>query len=77
MWILSNVLCNGQQDYDLVLFDKLIPSVKVKLPEAYIIPVEWTDIIDRLNLHGIEYETIENDKEIEITTYKFNFVFDF
>jgi len=60
------------KEYDLVLFDKLVPNVKVKLPEAYIIPVEWTGIIERVKLHGIEYSILNESNEFEITTYKFS-----
>lgn len=60
------------KDYELVLFDKIIPSAKVKLPEAYIIPVEWSDIIHRLDLHGIKYTTLNEAKDFDIISYKFS-----
>jgi len=60
------------KDYNLVLFDKLMPGVKVKIPEAYIIPAEWAEIIERLKIHGIEYKVLEEAKEFEIETYKFS-----
>lgn len=62
------------KDYKLVLFDKLIPEATVKLPEAYIIPAEWSEIIDKLKLHGIEYTLLKEDKEFDISTYKFSSV---
>jgi len=60
------------KDYDLVLFDKLVPTDKAKLPKAYVIPVEWTEVISRLDMHGIEYSVLEEPKEIDIKTYKFS-----
>jgi hypothetical protein len=60
------------KEYELVLFDKLVQDVKVKLPKAYIIPVEWTEIIERLKLHGIKYSILTESKEFEITSYKFS-----
>ncbi|MBI9052934.1 MAG: M14 family metallopeptidase [Bacteroidales bacterium] len=60
------------KEYELVLFDKLVQDVKVKLPKAYIIPVEWTEIIKRLKLHGIKYSILTESKEFEITSYKFS-----
>ena len=47
------------KDFDIILFDKLVPDTKVVLPEAYIIPVEWTEVIKRLKLHGIKYSVLE------------------
>ncbi len=60
------------KDYDLVLFDKLMPGATIKMPEAYIIPAEWTEVIDRIKMHGIEYHLLEEAKEFEIETYKFS-----
>ena len=51
-----------------------MPGTKVKLPEAYIVPVEWTEVIERLKLHGINYSVLETAKEISIKTYKFSAV---
>jgi len=60
------------KDYDLVLFNKLMQGTKAILPDAYIIPVEWTNVIGKLKLHGIEYTTLLDAKEFEIKTYKFS-----
>lgn len=60
------------KDYNLVLFDKLMPAANVKVPEAYIIPVEWKGIIKRLDMNGIQYSVLKEPKEIEIQTYKFS-----
>lgn len=60
------------KDYELVLFDKSMPLNTVKLPEAYIIPVEWPTVIERLKLHGIEYSVLNEDKVFNISTYKFS-----
>ncbi|MFC2152283.1 M14 family metallopeptidase [Bacteroidota bacterium] len=59
------------KDYELVLFDKLMPGSTVNIPKAYIIPVEWTDVIKRLDIHGIEYSILEETKEFDIETYQF------
>ena len=62
---------NKPKDYNLVLFDKILPAAQAKVPEAYIIPVEWTDVIERVKLHGIKYEALQEEKELEISTYRF------
>ena len=46
-------------------------SATANLPEAYIIPAEWTDIIDKIKLHGIQLEYIYKDIEIKVNSYKF------
>jgi hypothetical protein len=57
--------------FDIVSFEKQQPVSFVKLPDAYIIPVEWTEIINRLSLHGIHYKTLEEPMEIEVELTRF------
>ena len=63
---------NEPKEFDLVSFEKQEPVDFVKLPEAYIIPVEWTEIIERLSLHGINYRLLKNAAEIEVEMIRFN-----
>ena len=58
--------------YRIPFFNKMEPSVKVQLPDVYIVPAEWTDVIVRIKLHGIKYLTLKEKKEITIDTYKFS-----
>jgi hypothetical protein len=44
---------------------------KVKLPEGYIIPPEWSEVIRRLKLHGIQMHTIEKGVEVMASVYRF------
>ena len=50
------------------------PQAKIfaSLPEAYIIPPEWTSVIERLDNHGIKYSRLKEAQTIEVTTYKFS-----
>jgi len=56
----------------LQFFDKHTPSVTVDLPEAYIIPPEWTVAIERLAAHGVELRRLAAPVELEIRTWKFS-----
>lgn len=60
------------KEYNLVLFEKTVPSKKVILPKAYIIPVEWQDVIYRVKWHGINCDLIGKDTTLTIETYKFS-----
>jgi murein tripeptide amidase MpaA len=46
-------------------------DVKIKLPMAYVIPVELTEIIDKLALHRVRFEPIPADTVIYVETYNF------
>jgi hypothetical protein len=58
--------------YLIPQFDTQKPSVFASLPEAYIIPPEWTSVIERLKWHGIEYTTIKKDVDIPVSSYIFH-----
>ncbi|KAF0204757.1 MAG: hypothetical protein FD170_182 [Bacteroidetes bacterium] len=55
----------------LPFFNKTIPSSKTMLPEAYIIPAEWTEVISRLKLHGIKMDLLTQPTEVKVKSYKF------
>jgi hypothetical protein len=46
------------QTYKLPLFDRNEAKDSVLVPYAYLIPQEWTEIIARLQLHGIEVKRL-------------------
>ena len=60
------------KEFDIVSFEKQKAVDKVKLPEAYIIPVEWTQVIERLALHGIKYKTLKEPTELEVEMIRFS-----
>jgi len=57
--------------FNIPWFSENVPSATVILPRAYIIPVEWKPVIDRLELHGIRMKRLEKDSVITVTSYKF------
>ncbi len=57
--------------YELPWFNKSLPSVEVDLPEAYIIPPQWYEVIYRLALHGVEIKYLRDDAEIWVEQYRF------
>ncbi len=56
----------------LQFFGKHTPAVTADLPEAYIIPPEWTEAIERLAAHGVEFTRLASPAELEIRTWKFS-----
>jgi hypothetical protein len=62
---------NKPIDFVLPLFNHQVPTLQVRLPEAYIIPVEWSEIISRLDWHGIRYEVLAESAKIPVETYRF------
>ncbi len=58
--------------YQIPWFNKNRASYEVQLPEAYIIPVQYKDVIDRLAMHGIKMKKLAEETEIEIEAYRFD-----
>lgn len=55
----------------LPFFNTTYPAVETYLPEAYIIPVEWKLIAERLKLHGVKIDQLTEPAEIKVKSYKF------
>ncbi len=46
-------------------------AAEVMLPKAYVIPVQWKTIINRMEMHGIEMRSLGQDSLIPTQTYYF------
>ncbi|MFO7997388.1 MAG: M14 family metallopeptidase, partial [Bacteroidales bacterium] len=57
--------------YSIPWFNKMVVSREVMLPEAYIIPVEWEEVIRRLQHHGVATQRTGGDLTIEVGSYRF------
>ncbi len=55
-------------------FTKAEPVAMVQLPAAYIIPVEWSEIIKRIQLHGLKYIVLDKPASFTANTYRFSSV---
>jgi hypothetical protein len=54
------------------IFKNNTPKDTIILPLAYIIPAYQNEVIERIKLHGILYETITNDTIINATSFQLN-----
>ncbi|MBL8180306.1 MAG: peptidase M14 [Blastocatellia bacterium] len=61
---------NTPKTYTIKKFDEGKVERSVTTPIAYIIPPQYTEVIERLKLHGIEYETLKTAKTIEVESYR-------
>lgn len=59
------------EEFLLPFFDQSEAISSAMLPEAYIIPVIWQDIIYRMQLHGIEMFPLEKGQNIRCENYRF------
>ena len=53
-------------------YNNAIGKTKVIMPDYYIIPREWKIIVDRLKLHGVNVDVIDEEDEYLVEKYKFS-----
>jgi murein tripeptide amidase MpaA len=62
----------GPETFKIPFFNKQKILATADLPEAYIIPAEWTTAIEKLDLHGVEYMRTADPVTLRVTTYRFS-----
>lgn len=62
---------NEKVEFNIPFYNQPEIGEKVTLPEAYLIPKEYSFIIERLKLHGVKYEELKTPKKMHVTKYKF------
>ena len=60
--------------FKIPYFNSFSTIKTARLPEAYIIPVEWKEIIKRIELHGIEFRRLKKPQHLKVNSYKFSSV---
>lgn len=58
-------------DVETRLYDHARVEKSIVPPAAYLIPPQWTAIIDRLEWHGLELFRLKEAHELEIDSYRF------
>ena len=62
---------NSKTEFDIPIFNKSIIGASIKLPLAYSIPEQFTNIIEILNCHRIAYFQLEDEAKVQIEKYRF------
>jgi hypothetical protein len=53
-----------------MLYNQIETTVAAQLPSAYVIPRQWTVLIDLLHLHGVETETLDHEVQLGATVMR-------
>ena len=53
------------------IFDELVIDASATTPREYVIPAAFTDVIERLDAHGVEYRRLDEPVELEVHTWLF------
>lgn len=58
-------------EIDIPLFNQCKSKVKISVPKAYLIPVEYKFVIDKLKLHNVKIFKSNNTTTLEVERYRF------
>ncbi|MCZ4338407.1 M14 family metallopeptidase [Shewanella colwelliana] len=56
---------------NLPVIGNTLADIKVNRPSTYYIPPQWTEVIGRLELHGIRMTRLEQSKSLSLSQYQF------
>ncbi len=58
-------------EFEIPLYDRSEIEIEVEVPFAYIIPREFTHLIETIKLHGIEVKTTNEPEPVAVERYRF------
>ncbi len=73
-WIAGRPLIkysHEKENFVTEFYNKPVVQDSVFLPEYYLIPKEWSEIVPLIKLHGIEVDTMKNGAPVNVEIYKF------
>jgi hypothetical protein len=56
----------------LPYFNRMVRTVEAEAPWAYLIPPQWTDVIERLRMHKVEMKRLEEARTLFVSSYRFD-----
>lgn len=59
-------------DVPTKLYDQARISRSVAPPVAYLVPPQWSDVIERLELHGVAFFRLAHDERLDVESYRFD-----
>jgi len=57
---------------DIPLFDDVQPTLHVRIPQYYVIPQEWSDVLDILRLHDVRLRRLAQPTRLVVETTLFD-----
>jgi hypothetical protein len=60
------------KDYKLDFFNTVRPTETAVIPYAYMVPQEWHDVIENIELHGIKMQRLKEPVTVAVSSYRFS-----
>lgn len=65
------VYTNSSKDFKVKYYHDVIVKDSIQIPDYYIIPSEWSYLVDRMSFHGIKYLTSDFDTTLKVERVRF------
>lgn len=52
-------------------YDDVVVTDSITVPPVYLIPKEWSGVVERMKYHGIKVETLAGETTLPVTRYRF------
>jgi hypothetical protein len=61
---------NAPYERDIPHFNRFPADVVVPAPQAYVVPQQWREVIERLRWNGVKLERVQAERTQEVSTYR-------
>jgi len=61
---------NAPYERDIPHYNRFPADVVVPAPQAYVVPQQWREVIERLRWNGVKLERVEAERTQEVSTYR-------
>lgn len=58
-------------DLTIPMYQTFQVRTAIRPPLAYIVPVQWSDVLNVIREHGLEFKTLRKEVELEVESYRF------
>lgn len=58
-------------DAEIPWFDRAVVTASVTAPDFYLVPPQWREVIDRLELHGVQFSRLARETLLKVESYRF------
>ncbi|MCX8104596.1 MAG: M14 family metallopeptidase [Ignavibacterium album] len=65
------VYTNNPKEFKLKFYRDVIVADSIQIPDYYIIPAEWSALVDRMAFHGIQFFKSDYDTIVTVERYRF------
>lgn len=61
---------NTPWEREIPYYDQIKPSVTIEAPSYYVVPVAWSEVVQRLEWNGVEMALLDRDTVLEVEAYE-------